>query len=287
MQHLGEIELDLDHVDAPGVLAAGVEEIVDQLEQVAGRGPGAGEVIGAGRRLVIAERQIDHADHAGQRRAQLVGDAGEEAGLGPGLVAGPLAVEDQLAAAVGVVGDVLHGAAEERRLAGVVERSQCINMRSWAQPSPRWTRSSISSTLAAGHDPIGGGAQRGHVVGMDQRGVGLEAGGRRGSGRQAVQLVHHRRPRRGAGLEVVLEGADAGTALRLLEAALGPCQLVRTLQAAAPGTRRRARAANTTRAPARPSSTSDTRPLIHGVRPRLEAAQVARLQDERRRPSPP
>jgi hypothetical protein len=49
---VAQIEVDRDDVDLPGVLAAGVEQVVDQLEQVAGRGPGAGQVIAAAGALV-------------------------------------------------------------------------------------------------------------------------------------------------------------------------------------------------------------------------------------------
>ena len=80
----------------PGLEPGQLEQVGDEPAQALGLGEGAVEVLGVGRHDPVRE-VLQHGDHRGQRRAQLVRDGGDQVaalGVDQGQVAGHL-VEDR------------------------------------------------------------------------------------------------------------------------------------------------------------------------------------------------
>jgi hypothetical protein len=105
-------ERDLVELELAGLDLGEVEYVVDQLEQDPGRRSRQPEMLAMLDRVVVAQRQVEHAEDAVQRGPDLVADVGQELGLGAvgalGLIFGqdqPLTRPGQLVASA--PGDVV------------------------------------------------------------------------------------------------------------------------------------------------------------------------------------
>jgi hypothetical protein len=174
----------------------------------------AGQVIAAAGRAGVGGGQVDHADHAGQRRAQLMRDLRQEAGLGGGVVARALAVADQLVAGQELVADVGDDAVEHQRRA--------VGGALAAHPRPQVAPRAVGAADPVGGAGLAGAVERGatggehpvDVVGVRERQVLGARGRRRQPAVAIVQLVHAVGPLHAAGGDLVGVAAELRQPLR-------------------------------------------------------------------------
>ena len=131
-----------------------VENVVDDSEQVAGRGVDRLQAFGLSGRHALAAQDVDHADDAVQRRADLVAHVGEESALGD-IVCG----ECSRSAALEQIGDV------RRQDFVVAAAEEDLGRRQQLIDAGR-VRRQVAPAAVVSEDEIGDGADQRLVFGF-------------------------------------------------------------------------------------------------------------------------